>query len=223
MLHDRPYQAPPRTTLLTDAEALATYLRRRLAEEPFVSAESESESEGQPLDLDQATRQARAAAVLAPLYAIDGRPHLLFTRRSADLSVHKGEISFPGGSRDPTDDSLEHTALRETYEELGIAPASVEVIGALPPVLAAVSNFFVTPFVGWLGEGLLPLLPNPREVAEVIEAPLQALADPAIYHTERWRRNGMTYTIHFYDFGAYRIWGLTGRMLRALLDKLPPE
>ena len=218
MIHDKPDQALSRTTLLTDAEALATYLRRRLAEEPFVTAESE----GHLVDIDQAAPQARAAAVLAPLYALEGRPHLLFTRRSADLTVHKGEISFPGGSRDPTDNSLEQTALRETYEELGVAPASVEVIGALPPVLAAVSNFFVTPFVGWLGEGLLSLHPNPYEVAEVIEAPLQALADPAIYHTEQWRRNGLAYTIHFYDFGAYRIWGLTGRMLRTLLNKLPP-
>ncbi|HEX8034909.1 MAG TPA: CoA pyrophosphatase [Ktedonobacterales bacterium] len=219
MIHDKPDQALSRTTLLADAEALAAYLRRRLAEEPFATAESE----GHLVDIDQAARQARAAAVLAPLYSLEGRPHLLFTRRSADLTVHKGEISFPGGSRDPTDNTLEQTALRETYEELGLAPASVEVIGALPPVLAAVSNFFVTPFVGWLGEGLLSLHPNPHEVAEVIEAPLQALADPAIYHAEQWRRNGMAYTIHFYDFGAYRIWGLTGRMLRTLLNMLPPE
>ena len=208
-----------RVELLNDAEALATYLRRRLAEEPFATAESE----GLPSDIDQAAQHARAAAVLAPLYALNGRPHLLFTRRSADLKAHKGEISFPGGSRDLADVSLEYTALRETHEELGIAPERVEVIGALPPVLAAVSNFFVTPFVGWLGEGVLPLQPNPSEVAEVIEAPLYALADPAIYHTEQWRRGGMAYTIHFYDFGAYRIWGLTGRMLRTLLDRLPPE
>ncbi len=212
-------QSPTRTELLTDAQALATYLRRRLVEEPIITGETE----GHPLDLDQLARNARAAAVLAPLYARDGQPHLLFTRRSANLNVHKGEISFPGGSRDLTDGSLEYTALRETYEELGIAPAHVEVIGALPPVFATVSNFFVTPFVGWLGEGLRPLQPNPHEVEEVIEAPLLALADPAIYHTERWRRGDVAHLVHFYDFGAYRIWGLTGRMLRTLLDILPQE
>lgn len=219
MIHDKPYQAPPRATLLTDAQALAAYLRRRLGEEPIATVGAG----GQLLDVDQVARNARAAAVLAPLYALDGQPHLLFTRRSADLKVHKGEISFPGGSRDSSDASLEYTALRETQEELGIVPEYVEVIGAMPPVFAAVSNFFVTPFVGWLGDGLLPLHPNPREVAEVIQAPLLALADPTIYHTEVWRREDMAHTVHFYDLGDYRIWGLTGRMLRMLLDMLPPE
>lgn len=218
MIHG-PDQAPPRATLLTDAQALATYLRRRLVEDPIVTVGQDEH----PVDVEQSARNARAAAVLAPLYALDGRPHLLFTRRSTDLRVHKGEISFPGGSRDLSDASLENTALRETHEELGVAPARVEVIGALPPVFATVSNFFVTPFVGWLGEGLPPLYPNPREVAEVIQAPLLALADPAIYHTERWHRGDVAHTVHFYDFGAYRIWGLTAHMLRTLLATLPPE
>ena len=208
-----------RARLLTNAEALATYLRLHLAEQ----TDATIALDGYPLDVAQMARTARAAAVLAPLYALDGRPHLLFTRRSADLKAHKGEISFPGGSRDSLDVSLEQTALRETHEELGIAPEHVKVIGTLPPVFAAVSNFFITPFVGLLGEGLPPLHPNPREVAEIIQAPLLALADPAVYHTEVWHRGGMAHTVHFYDFGAYRIWGVTGRILRTLLDVLPPD
>jgi 8-oxo-dGTP pyrophosphatase MutT (NUDIX family) len=161
--------------------------------------------------------------VLAPLYVRDGVPCLLFTLRSLDLPKHRGEISFPGGSRDADDASLEWTALREAHEEIGLDPQRVEVLGPLPTVYAAVSNFVIQPYVGWLGEGLPPLAPNSAEVAEVIEAPLAALAEPEIYHSELWRRAGTEHVIHFYDFGAYRIWGATGRMLYSLLALLPAE
>src|SRR5579859_4110949 len=135
-----------RARLLSDAERLVAFLRERLARLAVVEASSAAEA-------------ARAAAVLAPIYAVEGRPQLIFTLRSADLSSHRGEISFPGGSRDPDDRSLEQTALRETEEELGLDPARVAVLGPLPAVFAAVSNFVITPYVGWLGEGLPELRP----------------------------------------------------------------
>ena len=212
-----------RAVFLADAAALVDHLRARLAPAGDDSSWYQDE---QPLEAGShapinPAPGARAAAVLAPLYARAGRPHLLFTVRSLDLASHKGEISFPGGSREPEDPSLVWTALRETQEELGIEPARVEVLGALPALFAAVSNFHITPFVGWLGAGPPALAPSPAEVAEVIDAPLDALADPSIYHSEVWQRYGTAHTIHFYDFGAYRIWGATGRMLRTLLDLLP--
>jgi 8-oxo-dGTP pyrophosphatase MutT (NUDIX family) len=195
--------------LLADAEALTAYFAERLAEAPV----------GDLATL--APAKSRLAAVLAPLYVRDGVPHLLLTRRAYTLSTHRGEISFPGGSRDPVDASLRETALREAYEELAIEPALVRVLGALPPVTATVSNFAVAPYLGWLPEGLPPLLPNPAEVAEVIEAPLAALAEPAIFHEERWSRGSLAHTVYFYDFGPYRVWGLTGRILHTLLALLP--
>ena len=198
-----------RAALLSDARMLMPYLRAQLATLA-------------PAALAPGAEAARAAGVLAPLYAVAGRPHLLFTVRSRDLSKHKGEISFPGGSRDPGDHSLEETALREAREEIDLDPAGVELLGPLPPVFAAVSNFVITPFVGWLGEGVPTLAPNPAEVAEVIYAPLTALAEPAIYHSELWQRFGTAHLIHFYDFGAYRIWGATARMLHSLFELLPP-
>ena len=198
-----------RAVLLADAQALTHYLRQALPPDP-VSLVTEGPA-----------ATARAAAVLVPLYARDGRPFLLFTQRSLALSRHRGEISFPGGSRDASDDTLRETALRETTEELGVDPRRVEVLGALPSVFTAVSNYLVVPYVGWLDEGLPPLTPSPVEVAEIIEAPLMALADPAIYHTEMWRRGGAEHLLHFYDFGPYRIWGATGRMLYSLLSMLP--
>src|SRR5262249_45831303 len=146
------------------ADVLIAYLQVRLHEVP----------EAPPAP---GAARAREAAVLAPFYVCDGVPCLLFTLRSLDLPSHRGEISFPGGSRDRGDPSLEWTALRETQEELGLDPQRVEVLGPLPPVWAAVSDFLIQPYVGWLGEGLPLLTPNAAEVAEVIEAPLAALAE----------------------------------------------
>lgn len=217
-------QAPSasRERLLTDAGALATYLAECLAPPPLEGAAPvEGPVEG-PVEaaLRLAGRKPRHAAVLAPLYARDGQPHLIFTRRAADLSTHSGEISFPGGSRDSADSSLAHTALRETHEELGIPQRAITLLGALPATYTVVSNFLVTPYVGWLGEGLPDLRPQASEVAEVIEASLSALDDPAIYHQELWTRDGQTHAVHFFDLSPYRIWGLTGRILRDLLDLL---
>ena len=211
---------PSRDTLLTDAEALASFLSARLAPPTSEPTDASFEASSEPRIIGVAPR---FAAVLAPLYARGGEPYLLFTRRSADLHAHSGEISFPGGSRDPSDGSLAQTALRESYEELGLERTRVTLLGALQPAYTVVSNFLVTPYVGWLGEGLPPLRPQLSEVAEVIEAPLSALDDARIYHEELWTRGGIAHAVHFYDFGAYSIWGLTRRLLHQLLALQPPR
>lgn len=219
-----------RDALLRDAEALARYLRPLLSPPPPDPLAPESPAdpaniivEAPEPGMEGPLATARHAAVLAPLYARDGEPWLLFTRRATGLSRHSGEISFPGGSRDATDLSLAQTALRESREELALAPSRVRLLGALPAAYVSVSDFVVTTYVGWLGEGLPELTPARSEVAEVIEAPLRALDDPAIYHEEIWTRSGAAHTVMFYDFDAYRIWGLTGRLLNHLLSLLPPR
>lgn len=202
-----------RAALLDDADALTDYLATLLPRLPPWTL---------PPDAQDAT--ARRAAVLLPLYARNRRPYLLFTRRSATLAAHSGEISFPGGSHDATDLTLAATALREAHEEIGLAPESVRVLGTLAPVFTVVSNFLITPIVGWLGPASslpTPFSPNPAEVAEVIEAPVADLADPAIFHAEQWMRNGRPHPVYFYDLGPYRIWGATARVLRQLLELLP--
>lgn len=169
----------------------------------------------------------RIAAVLAPLYLRDDRPQLLFTRRAATLNAHRGEIAFPGGSHDPADATLAQTALREAEEEIGLLPERVTLLGMLEPVVTVVSNFTIFPFVGVLPDGPGLLRPNPHEVDELIEVPLADLADPAIFHSEVWVRAGAPHTVYFFQYGAYRIWGATARMLVALLELLghtePPE
>ncbi|HEY7126060.1 MAG TPA: CoA pyrophosphatase [Ktedonobacterales bacterium] len=162
----------------------------------------------------------RAAAVLAPLYLHDGRPHLLFTQRAETLNAHRGEISFPGGRYEPGDGSLEQTALREAREEIGLAPERVELLGLLAPVWTVVSNFTILPFVGLLPTGPGDLRLNSAEVAALIEAPLAELANPAIFHVEEWVRGGVARPVYFYDFGPHRIWGATARMLFELLELL---
>ncbi len=166
--------------------------------------------------------QARKAAVLLPLFMHEDALHLVFIRRASTLRAHSGEIAFPGGSYELADASLVATALRETFEEIGLPPTRVEVLGLLPPVFTVVSNFLITPVVGFLPTGPGQLQAQASEVAEVLTLPLHGLADPAIAHTENWSNNGHTRTVYFYEYGSLRIWGATGRILHTLLLRLSP-
>ncbi len=165
---------------------------------------------------------ARRAAVLVSLFEHNGETYLAFIRRANTLRSHSGEIAFPGGGIDPTDSSPVMAALREAQEEIGLDPARVEVVGILPPIFTVVSNYLITPVVAFLPRGLGTLQLQASEVTEVILVPLQGLADPTIAHTEEWTRGGVTRTVYFYDYGPYRIWGATARMLYALLEMLRP-
>ena len=163
---------------------------------------------------------ARKAAVLLPLFEQDGQIFLAFIRRATTLRSHSGEIAFPGGSIDPGDTSVVMTAIREAQEEIGLDPARVEVLGLLSPVFTVVSNFLITPVVAFLPQGLGELHLQASEVHELLLAPLQGLADPAILHTEKWIRDDRTRLVYFYDYGPYRIWGATGRMLNVFLETI---
>ena len=90
----------------------------------------------------------------------------------------------------------------------------------MPPVFTVVSNFLITPVVAYLPEGPGTLQLQVSEVAEIIFLPLQGLADPSIYHTEQWIRDDVPHTVYFFDYGSYRIWGATARMLTMLLELL---
>ncbi len=163
---------------------------------------------------------ARKAAVLIAVFEHENEPYIAFIRRASTLRSHSGEIAFPGGSVDATDSSPVVTALREAYEEIGLDPLRVDVLGVLTPVFTVVSNYLITPVVGYLPHGLGELHLQASEVTELILAPIQALADPSIVHTEQWLRRGTMRTIYFYDHRSYRIWGATGRILSMLLELL---
>jgi len=159
---------------------------------------------------------ARPAAVLVPVLVARDEPRLVFTKRTETLSRHAGEISFPGGMADPGED-LAATALREAEEELGLAPADVELLGSLPPVHTHVSGILVVPFVGLLHREPR-FTPNAGEIAEVLEFPLQRLIDVG---EERWfEREGFRFRTHVFDVDDHVIWGATARILRSFLDVL---
>ncbi len=197
---------------IQDITAVVSRLRARL--EPLEGANQLSDR------LEGQQPRARRAAVLLALFEREGETHILFIRRSSSLRTHSGEIAFPGGGFDPGDDSLLKTALREAQEEIGLEPARVEVLGMLNPVFTVVSNYLIVPVIAWLprGPGILRL--QASEVSELLLLPLAALAEPSILHTEEWIRDGQKRTVYFYDYGPYRIWGATARILTALLEVL---
>jgi 8-oxo-dGTP pyrophosphatase MutT (NUDIX family) len=159
----------------------------------------------------------RESAVLVPIVVEPDAPdRLLFTVRRADLTDHAGQISFPGGKRDPADLDAQATAIREAAEELAIEPAAVEVLGLLDDVPTP-SRFVITPVVARV-RGPLVLEPSAHEVAQVFAAPLGELSAPGCY-TDGGVRSflGVTYAMHEYRWQAHVIWGATARMVHQLL------
>jgi 8-oxo-dGTP pyrophosphatase MutT (NUDIX family) len=159
----------------------------------------------------------KESAVLVPLFAdASGAPHAVFTERRHDLRRHAGEISFPGGRRDPGEELIE-TALREAHEEIGLDPARVEIAGALAPVGTFVTDYAIYPFVGVIEAGLEWIL-GEAEVAQVLEVPLATLVAGA--GERRMVRRGMAFRTHTYEVGSHVIWGATARILADLLERV---
>lgn len=159
------------------------------------------------------------AAVLVPLFHADGELHAVFTKRREDLRRHPGEISFPGGRRDHPHEELHTTALREAEEEIGLSPASVDLLGELPRVRTFVTGYVIYPHVGLIEPGNV-WVPSEQEVALVMELPLSALV--AGYALRPMTRRGITFETPTYVVGDHLIWGATARILGDLLDRLGP-
>jgi 8-oxo-dGTP pyrophosphatase MutT (NUDIX family) len=161
---------------------------------------------------------AKDAGVLAPLYVdADGALHAVFTRRREDLRRHAGEISFPGGRRDPGDPDLGFTALRETHEEIGLPPEAVEILGALQPTPTFVTGYAIYPFVGLIEPGFEWIVAD-AEVAEVLELKLRDVRSG--YARRRLIRRGLPFRTDAYQVGDDVIWGATARIVADLLDRL---
>jgi 8-oxo-dGTP pyrophosphatase MutT (NUDIX family) len=159
----------------------------------------------------------RPAGVLILLYPHQGRLHFALTRRTETVSTHKGQISLPGGAQEAGETPGE-TALRETCEEIGVCEG-VELIGALTPLYIIVSDFEIHPFIGFLPER--PAFhPDPVEVAEVLEMPLDDLINDSIKETERWSLHGMELDVTFYRLGDHPVWGATAIILSEMESRL---
>ena len=168
--------------------------------------------------MERPERTLRPAAVLIAVMDRADGPTVLMTRRSDSLASHTGQIAFPGGRLDPGETAVE-AALREAWEEVGLDPDLVEILGVGDGYETG-TGFAVTPVVGWL-KGEPVLKPSPAEVAEVFEAPWSFLMDPANHRRDYYDREGqprrwfwaMPYREHY-------IWGVTAGILRRLCDRL---
>jgi 8-oxo-dGTP pyrophosphatase MutT (NUDIX family) len=157
-----------------------------------------------------------AASVLIPIVLRDAGPTLIFTQRTAHLSNHAGQVSFPGGRSETSDLSPIDTALRETEEEIGLSRNHVEVVGTLPDYVT-VTGYRITPVVG-IAQPPFSLQPDPREVDEIFEVPLAFLMD-GMHHQRRTADlpNGLgRRTFYAMPYQRFFIWGATAGILRNL-------
>ena len=167
----------------------------------------------------QADEQVPAAVLVALYESDDGELHVVLTRRHADLRRHAGEISFPGGRRDPDDATLTDTALREAEEEIGLARSQVMVVGALERTSTFVTNYAIHPFVGLL-KCSHPWHTSELEVDAVLEPTLpEVLAGRT---RTRLERRGISFDTDAYVFDEQLVWGATARILEDLLERVGP-
>lgn len=161
----------------------------------------------------------REAGVLVLVFPENDDLNLVLTRRADTLRGHSGQVSFPGGRRDPQDESLTATALRETCEELGVCDPAIEVIGMLWPLYVPPSNFEVHPTVAAL-PARPEFRPNPAEVAEVFTVSLAMLLDETSKAAEDREIQGTHIHIPYYHLLGHKVWGATAVMLGELESRL---
>ena len=150
------------------------------------------------------------AAVLLPIVN-SANPSLVLTERSSRLGSHAGEVAWPGGKQDATDDNLQMTALRESEEEIGLAPQQVEVIAELRPYISKF-GLLVTPYVGLISADV-SFIANEDERASISHVPLDYLLDDPRAVTNVIERHGERHIVPEYHYQGYRIWGLTSMIL----------
>ncbi len=161
----------------------------------------------------------RPSAVLVPFVAGAEGWSVLLTQRATDLA-HGGQIAFPGGAIDPQDQDAVQAALRETEEELGLSPTAVQVWGLFDDFGPTSSGFYTTPVVAQAPAGY-PFRPNPAEVSAIVTVPLAWLRCLANQYIEVRHRPPLPPLIYIWQYGPHKIWGLTSRILKSLLDLLP--
>jgi len=162
---------------------------------------------------------ARQAAVLMPFFEQDGELRLLLTRRTDEVETHKGQISFPGGMREEGE-TLERTAIRETFEEIGISQDRMEILGKFHDYLS-ITNVRVTPFAAMLRQPF-KITPQAHEVAEVLRIPISLFLDPErLFIKKDFIIEGKIAGDYSWFYGTHRIWGLTALIIHDFFEALP--
>ncbi len=168
---------------------------------------------------DSREGQPRLAATLLLLYPVNEQLHFVLTRRPDTFTNHPGQISLPGGRHEERE-TFEQTALRETYEEIGVNISDIEILGALTELYIPPSDFQVYPFVGYTPHRPMQWKFDLSEVAEVIECPLEILLDDSLKHRGLTEIRGTTFEICWYQVGPHRVWGATAIMLSEFEGRL---
>jgi 8-oxo-dGTP pyrophosphatase MutT (NUDIX family) len=204
-------------------EAIADALRRAVRPIPLDQRLLPRSADGEVTRrrYDRATfPPARSAATLLAIYPDDvGRLVIPLTVRHAEMRVHAGEVSLPGGAVDADDVGPQAAALREAWEEIGLEPELVRIVGMLDHVWIPGSNYELRPFVGTVS-ARPSLVPHDAEVAAIVELPLDALFDDELVGTEEF--SGRDFTVHAgaYRYGGVRVWGATAMTLGMLAHVL---
>jgi len=157
------------------------------------------------------------AAVLVPIFCKDGEYHILFTQRSDQVQHHKGQISFPGGTRSKPDASLLDTALRESWEEVGLKAKDVEILGELDDTPTTTSSFNISPFVAFIPYPYQFTL-NPYEINEIFSVPVSALLHKANKKEEYSTFGNEVFVDYSYEYKGRVIWGATAQIVQQFLE-----
>jgi len=162
------------------------------------------------------SRVRKRASVLIPLLEIEGEIYVMLTRRSSEMRSHPGQVSFPGGKQDSDDEDSLQTALRETYEEIGLPGKKVDVIGTLDQILS-LHYYLVTPYVGLIPPDFVPV-PNIDEIESVFKVPLAFFMRSENHWSEEKKPFAFPVLVHHFEYQGYDIWGLTAKLIFRLLE-----
>lgn len=196
------------------------HLTAALELEDFDSAVARQRMAPVPRGWQKREMSPALAAVMIVVFAdAQGRLNLVLTLRNNELRGHSGQVSFPGGRQDPDDTSLVCTALRETFEEIGIRRDALRVIGGLPRLYIPTSHFDVFPFVACF-DGVPEFRRNPAEVAHVFSFGLDELLQPGYKRVEQRRIRGVNVRVPYYAVQGHKVWGATAIMLSELECRL---
>ena len=183
---------------------------------PGVAAHAEMAPFKRPsaLQIQKLRKNPKLSAVMVLFYPIDDEPHFCLTQRPVYNGTHSGQISFPGGKVEEQDDNLQATALRETFEEIGVAIEDIQVLSELTQVYIPPSNFLVTPFLGYCD--VRPnFVADPIEVVEILDVPVSTLLDDSIVKSKPVTigASGIKLNAPYYDIQGKVVWGATAVML----------
>ncbi|MCX8032521.1 MAG: CoA pyrophosphatase [Thermoleophilia bacterium] len=209
----------PRKLNLTSLDS--TEVRRLLVAAFSTGSNSPAEGHASSFSFETAADDLTAkipAAVLVAVVGVPGDPGVVLTRRTANLENHAGEVSLPGGRVERQDANPRETALRETFEEIGLPPEKVEVLGRLP-FYDTVSGFRVAPYVGWV-EPPVSFCPDPREVEEIFLLPLALVLDRDCWRREEIVIGNTRREFWVLQYEGRRVWGATAGILTSLAEAL---